>query len=164
MENNIQKIFEYIINLINTLATLLIGVALVGFLFGILKYFRTANDPGKRKESKKYMTYGLFSMFVIVSFWGLILLVGNVFGLNLRPNNGDYLNNLSGNSDDEINLGTNLQENNSIFNQDASGDELPPTNLIDTANPNPQDFFGTQGVNDDSGDGFNAGYDDFSDN
>jgi hypothetical protein len=157
MENNIQKIFEYIIKLINTSATILIGVALVGFLSGILIYFKNGNDPAKRKESKKYMTYGLFSMFVIVSFWGLIILVGNVFGLNLRPNSGDYLNNISGNNEGEINLGADLQNDSSIFGGGTSDPDLPPTNLRDTANPSAQDFFGIDEVGDEDREDSNSG-------
>ncbi len=65
------------------LVQLLITLALFGFLWGVLQYFRQASSPEGRSSSIKYMSYGLFSLFVITSVWGFVYLLGGTLGIDL---------------------------------------------------------------------------------
>ncbi len=56
---------------------LLIGLAVVGFVYGIIKYFLNPDNEEKRKNGKDFMTWGLIALFVMVSFWGIINIFQN---------------------------------------------------------------------------------------
>ncbi|MEI6495008.1 MAG: hypothetical protein WCO03_03015 [bacterium] len=63
---------------------LLIGLAVVLFIYGILVV--TFSDGGKKaEEGKQYMLWGIIGIFVMVSVWGLVQIVIGTFGLNLTP-------------------------------------------------------------------------------
>lgn len=79
----IQKIFEYILELIDTSIVILVGVALVLFLWGILKYFWYSNSEEKRRQGNAFMVYGVLSLLVITSLWGFIYLFADLFGIKL---------------------------------------------------------------------------------
>jgi len=71
--------FSYIINNIITflgnLVLLIIGIALLIFLWGLLTYIMNSGDESKRKESLQYILYGLIGLFVMVAVWGLVSLL-----------------------------------------------------------------------------------------
>lgn len=71
--------------LANSVLPLLITLAVVGFVYGILKYFLNPDNEEKRKNGKEFMTWGLISLFVMVSFWGII----NIFKSSLTDGVSD---------------------------------------------------------------------------
>ncbi|MCU0660253.1 MAG: pilin [Candidatus Pacebacteria bacterium] len=79
----IQTIINYLIPLFITA-----GVAL--FIWGVVVYVIAKNEEAK-KEGRDKMIYGIIGLFVILSIWGLVGLLGNTFGINqqggqLTPN------------------------------------------------------------------------------
>lgn len=82
------EVLQILINLANQFLVLLVGFALLGFLIGVFKYFTTS--PDQRKESKNYMMYGLISLFVITSLWGLIRVMAITFDINLGGSTPTY--------------------------------------------------------------------------
>lgn len=65
-------------------AFLLIGLAVVFFLIGIVKFMFSAGDAEKRKEGRNMMIYGVIGMFVMISLWGLVNLLSETFDLDNR--------------------------------------------------------------------------------
>lgn len=60
---------------------ILISLALVAFMWGVLKYILPAGDEGKMKEGRQMMIYGIIGIAVMVSVWGLVnLVIETVFG------------------------------------------------------------------------------------
>jgi hypothetical protein len=59
-------------DLIAALIPLLIGVALLGFLWGLVQYIFKAGDEKARGEGKQIMFWGVIALFVMVSVWGII--------------------------------------------------------------------------------------------
>ena len=57
--------------LINRLIPFIITLALLVFLWGILKYVFSSDAEG-RGEAKGYMIWGIIGLFVMVSVWGLV--------------------------------------------------------------------------------------------
>lgn len=75
-------IVNNIINLVlNPLVALSIGVALLLFMWGIVKYVTAGGDSGKRGEGATMMTYGVIALFVMVAVWGLVNVVANTIGV-----------------------------------------------------------------------------------
>ncbi len=58
---------------------LLIGVAVVAFVYGIIQYFLNPDNEEKRKQGKSYITWGLVALFVMVSFWGIVGIAQKTF-------------------------------------------------------------------------------------
>ncbi len=71
--------------LINRLIPFVIALTVLIFLWGILK-FVISNDAEGRKEARGYMIWGVISLFVMVSVWGLVnILVRSVNLDNTAP-------------------------------------------------------------------------------
>ena len=73
--------------LMNAVVPLLGALAVVGFLYGIIKYFLNPDNEEKRKEGKGFMFWGLVTLFVMVSIWGLV----SIFSNSLLNNDGKPL-------------------------------------------------------------------------
>jgi len=75
-------VLENIIILIQDwLIPLLIGLTILVFLWGILKY-AFSKDEKNRKESIAIIINGLIILFVMVSVWGLVWIIASVFGFD----------------------------------------------------------------------------------
>ena len=71
----------FIGGLLKPLVPLLIGLAVVVFIYGVLLLM--ISDGGEKKEEgKQYMLWGIIGIFVMVSVWGLVAIVGNTFNLD----------------------------------------------------------------------------------
>ena len=78
--------FKGLVNCLTTailtpLVSLLLGIALVYFLWGVIQYIRKLGGT-EREEAKQRIWYGLLALFVMVSVWGLVWLLVNSFGLD----------------------------------------------------------------------------------
>jgi uncharacterized membrane protein len=65
--------------LVNAVVPLLVALAVVGFVYGIIKYFLNPDNEEKRKDGKSFMLWGLVTLFVIVSIWGLVGILSGTF-------------------------------------------------------------------------------------
>jgi uncharacterized transporter YbjL len=66
---------------------ILIGLAVIVFLYGVLKFILHANDADARKEGRSYMLWAIIGIVVMVSVWGLVVFVQNTFGLESQGQN-----------------------------------------------------------------------------
>ncbi len=84
---SIYTIFNTFSSLINGLIALLIGVAVIVFFWGLVKYLTKAGD--EKSKGLALMGYGLIALFVMLSVYGLIRLLQNTFGVaggqNIAP-------------------------------------------------------------------------------
>ncbi|MDD5068850.1 MAG: hypothetical protein PHS53_00945 [Candidatus Pacebacteria bacterium] len=61
----------------------LVGVAVIGFLYGVLRYIYSGGDEEKRKEGVRFMTYGIVGLAVITTLWALVgIITLSVVGTN----------------------------------------------------------------------------------
>ena len=65
--------------LINAVVPLLVTLAVVGFIYGIIQYFLYPDNEEKRKAGKNFMFWGIITLFVIVSVWGLVRIFSTTF-------------------------------------------------------------------------------------
>ncbi|MFA7193375.1 MAG: pilin [Candidatus Paceibacterota bacterium] len=72
------EILETIADAVQRLIPIVIGLGLLVFLWGILKYL-SSPDPKSKKESIGFMTWGIISLFVMVSIWGIVFLLQDAF-------------------------------------------------------------------------------------
>lgn len=77
-----EDLVDRFIEILNMLIPVLIVLALIAFIFGVVKYlFLSQGQPDQRAEGAKFMTYGVVALFVMISVWGLVAILQNtVFG------------------------------------------------------------------------------------
>ncbi len=82
LSGGIANILNYFTCLIaKSVLPLLFAVAIASFIWGIIQYFLNPDNEENRKKGKDYMLWGLISLFVMISVWGLVALIGNTFGI-----------------------------------------------------------------------------------
>jgi len=75
---NILTLFSRIVS---ALIPIVIGIAVLMFLWGVLKYV-TASDEEAQTSAKTTMISGIVVLFVMVSIWGLVNILGDTLSLN----------------------------------------------------------------------------------
>jgi len=67
---------------VGTLAVILIGVALIVFFWGLVKFIiRPGGDEKAVEGGKRLMIWGVVALFVMLSVWGIVGLVQRNLGL-----------------------------------------------------------------------------------
>jgi hypothetical protein len=79
---SIEGIAGWIVSLMNYLVWAMMTAALLVFLYGIFKLmFYDGTKEESRSQGKKFMFWGIISLFVMVSVWGLVgVLKNSIFG------------------------------------------------------------------------------------
>ncbi len=72
-----KSLVQLLISLLNILIPLIIGVALVVFLYGIVRYVLGSGDD--KSSAKSIMLWGIIALFVMVSVWGLVGILQSTF-------------------------------------------------------------------------------------
>ncbi len=78
----IDGFLNWLVGLAGRVMPLLILLALVLFLYGIVKRFFWSKDSSDRTEAGKFILWGVVALFVMVSVWGLVNLLRNTFNLD----------------------------------------------------------------------------------
>lgn len=66
--------------IIKPLFPILIGLGFIGFFWGIASYlFAMAGDAKHIEEAKKFMLWGVITITVMLSVWGLVQLLQGIF-------------------------------------------------------------------------------------
>lgn len=69
--------------LLNRMVPFLIGLALVVFFWYLVVFlWKGGQDPEAKNTSLKGMGYSILAIFVMVSIWGIISLIGNITGIS----------------------------------------------------------------------------------
>jgi glucose uptake protein GlcU len=71
----------FIGGMLKPVVPLLVGLAVVVFIYGVL--ITMFSEGGEKKEDgKKFMFWGIIGIFVMVSVWGLVAVVQSTFQLD----------------------------------------------------------------------------------
>jgi hypothetical protein len=73
-----------VIAYLNLALSLLMAVAIVMFVWYVIKYYIRPNE--ERKQAGLYVMYSIIGFFVILSIWGIINILGSTFGLGNAGN------------------------------------------------------------------------------
>jgi hypothetical protein len=79
--SGIPALLQQFMSIIQSLIPIVIGLAVLVFLWGVLKYV-VAKDEDTQKEARGVMLYGIIALFVMVSVWGLVNILGDTLRLN----------------------------------------------------------------------------------
>lgn len=78
---NIVLVVQRIINLAIPIA---VSLALLYFIWGLAKFVLKSGDEGAQEEGKNKMIWGILSLFIIVSVWGITGFLARIFGVESR--------------------------------------------------------------------------------
>src|SRR3989344_956700 len=67
--------------LLNLATPIVVALALLYFFWGLANYILSAGDTEKREEGRNIMIWGVIALFVMVSVWGLVRVIGDTFGI-----------------------------------------------------------------------------------
>jgi uncharacterized membrane protein len=76
---------------INVAIGLIIGIAVLVFIFGLVKYVTAGGDPEQLKAARNTIIMGVIVIAVMVTVWGLIKFVVGVSGLDTQAIPSDQL-------------------------------------------------------------------------
>jgi hypothetical protein len=62
------------------LLSIALSIGTLYFVWGVVQYVLSAGSAEERKKSKQVMLWGVFSLFVIVSMWGIVAALRTLFG------------------------------------------------------------------------------------
>lgn len=77
-------LFAKLLQYINTAITIVVSLAVVGFLYGVVKILFSSDNQVAKKEGRDFMMYGVFILFVMTSMWGFVNLLSGA----IVPNTG----------------------------------------------------------------------------
>jgi hypothetical protein len=66
---------------VNDLIPILIGIAFIAFIVSLTQYIAKGADAKERGGLKNRIIAGVVGLFVVIAIWGLINLLGNIFGI-----------------------------------------------------------------------------------
>ncbi len=64
-----------------SLIPLVFSLAVVVFLWGVVQFVINPENEDKKKKGKDIMIWGIIGLFVMISVWGLVAILGNTFGV-----------------------------------------------------------------------------------
>jgi hypothetical protein len=76
----LKDLIGVVVGYFNIALAVIMGVAVVMFVFYVVKYFITPND--QRTEAAQYVLWSLVGFFIIFSMWGLVNILKGTFNLD----------------------------------------------------------------------------------
>ncbi|MFZ2049004.1 MAG: hypothetical protein WAV25_01780 [Minisyncoccia bacterium] len=67
---------------VDKLIPFLVGLALLGFFWGLVKFIFNSNNDEGREEAKSMMIYAIIALFVMTAVWGLVGFLGTAIGVD----------------------------------------------------------------------------------
>ena len=74
-----KDVVAYAISIIGALIPVLAALALILFLFGVVRFVVMSGNEREKSHSKEAMLWGLVALFVLVSVWGIIGILRRTF-------------------------------------------------------------------------------------
>ncbi len=79
---NVENIVESIGNLVKLATPIVVGLALLAFFWGLVKFIFSGGDEEAKKDSKHLMIWSVIALFIMISIVGIINFIGNSLDIN----------------------------------------------------------------------------------
>lgn len=77
---DVKSLIRFLHETINKgIIPIFIGMALVYTIYAVVSFIMAGDDTKLREEKKQQILWGIIGLFVIVSIWGIIFVIGNTF-------------------------------------------------------------------------------------
>ena len=75
-------VLNLLINIVTSIIPILLSLAVLVFMWGIVKFIAQAGDEKAVAEGKQLMIWGMIALFVMVAFWGIVGYLQSSLGLD----------------------------------------------------------------------------------
>lgn len=79
---NLETLVSSIGRLVGLALPIVVGIALLAFFWGLVKYIFAQGNEESKVDAKKIMLWGLIALFVMVAVWGIVRFVGDALGID----------------------------------------------------------------------------------
>ncbi len=79
---DVGSIFDGIISVLIAIVPVLLGLAVLVFFWGIVKFINHAEDVKGNEEGKQIIFWGLITIFVMITFWAILGWLQTELGIN----------------------------------------------------------------------------------
>ena len=69
--------------ILNPIAALLFGAALLVFIWGIVQFLMALSSGGDTSQGKQHMFWGIVGLFIMTVAYGILQIAANTFGLTV---------------------------------------------------------------------------------
>lgn len=76
LQNFLQKLADQIIN---PLIAVLVGVALLVFIWGIIEFIAKSGNEEALNTGKKHMLWGIVGFAIMIGVWGIVRILQSLF-------------------------------------------------------------------------------------
>jgi len=83
---NVEDILSSIGNLVDMALPVVVGLALLAFFWGLVKFIFAAGDEAAKDQGKRIMLWGIIALFVMVAVWGLVAFIADALGITPDEN------------------------------------------------------------------------------
>lgn len=77
----IQSLVNGFAGIVNTLIPVMLGLAVLVFFWGLVKYIASASDESAKEGGKTLMIWGMVAIFVMVALWSILGYVQSTLGI-----------------------------------------------------------------------------------
>lgn len=77
---DVNSALRFIQTFITNAIPVLIGIAVLLFIWGVVTFVMAGDDAERRTQARNRIIWGVVSIFVILSVWGLVNILLNTFG------------------------------------------------------------------------------------
>lgn len=74
---NVESLLNGLKRLVGIATPLVMGIALLGFFWGLAMFIFNQGNEEKKGEGKNIMLWGIIALFVMVAVWGLVGFISN---------------------------------------------------------------------------------------
>lgn len=79
---NLETLVQSIGKLVELALPIVVGLALLAFFWGLVKFIFSQGDETAKEDAKKIMIWGIIALFVMISVWGLVKFIGTALGID----------------------------------------------------------------------------------
>ncbi len=80
--HDFKALVNYFIGLINLALPVVVGIALLVFIWGLIKFISKSGDAASHKEGRSLMIWGIIALFAMISYKGLIGIAQSTLGIH----------------------------------------------------------------------------------
>jgi len=84
-QSTLMSVVSFFIGIIGLILPVLISLAILAFLFGLVKFILASGDEKSHAQGRSFMIWSVIALFVLVSFMGIISFFYNDFGFTSNP-------------------------------------------------------------------------------
>jgi len=83
-KNQWSTLYTKLLGYLNQIIVIIFALATVYFVWGVTQYVRSAGDQKALEQGKKTMIYGIIGMVVMGGAWGIVTLILNSLGIEIK--------------------------------------------------------------------------------